>query len=154
MPGAQIQKTLREQQVKHLYRKLAKPVTVAVLLLGTAIALMRRRICSTSPTIPPASSMKSTTAICAALEGHNRAGCSDQPVARRIGKQARAVIDGLEADVVTLALAYDIDAIAQNGGCWTRTGSRSFPTTVRLTRRRSCCWCARGILFIFTIGTI
>ena len=28
------------------------------------------------------------------------------------GKQARAVIDGLKADVVTLALAYDIDAIA------------------------------------------
>jgi sulfate/thiosulfate transport system substrate-binding protein len=28
------------------------------------------------------------------------------------GKQARAVIDGLEADVVTLALAYDIDALA------------------------------------------
>src|SRR6266487_6136062 len=28
-------------------------------------------------------------------------------------KQARAVIDGLDADVVTLALAYDIDAIAQ-----------------------------------------
>ena len=31
------------------------------------------------------------------------------------GKQARAVIDGLEADVVTLALAYDVDAIADNG---------------------------------------
>ncbi|MYN01787.1 sulfate ABC transporter substrate-binding protein [Pseudoduganella sp. DS3] len=31
------------------------------------------------------------------------------------GKQARAVIDGLEADVVTLALAYDIDAIAERG---------------------------------------
>lgn len=31
------------------------------------------------------------------------------------GKQARAVIDGLDADVVTLALAYDIDAIAQKG---------------------------------------
>lgn len=29
------------------------------------------------------------------------------------GKQARAVIDGLEADVVTLGLAYDIDAIAE-----------------------------------------
>ncbi len=29
------------------------------------------------------------------------------------GKQARAVIDGLEADVVTLALAYDIDQIAE-----------------------------------------
>ncbi|MDO8579899.1 MAG: sulfate ABC transporter substrate-binding protein [Candidatus Omnitrophota bacterium] len=32
------------------------------------------------------------------------------------GKQARAVIDGLEADVVTLALAYDIDAIAGKSG--------------------------------------
>ena len=31
------------------------------------------------------------------------------------GKQARSVIDGLSADVVTLALAYDIDAIAQRG---------------------------------------
>jgi sulfate transport system substrate-binding protein len=31
------------------------------------------------------------------------------------GAQARSVIDGLEADVVTLALAYDIDAIAQKG---------------------------------------
>jgi len=31
------------------------------------------------------------------------------------GRQARSVIDGLEADVVTLALAYDIDAIAERG---------------------------------------
>jgi sulfate transport system substrate-binding protein len=31
------------------------------------------------------------------------------------GKQSRAVIDGLEADVVTLALAADIDAIAERG---------------------------------------
>jgi sulfate/thiosulfate-binding protein len=31
------------------------------------------------------------------------------------GKQARAVIDGLEADVLTLALAYDIDAVAESG---------------------------------------
>lgn len=31
------------------------------------------------------------------------------------GKQARSVIDGLDADVVTLALGYDIDAIAQRG---------------------------------------
>ena len=29
------------------------------------------------------------------------------------GKQARAVIDGLDADVVTLALGYDVDALAQ-----------------------------------------
>ena len=32
------------------------------------------------------------------------------------GKQARSVIDGLPGDVVTLALAYDIDAIAARGG--------------------------------------
>lgn len=32
------------------------------------------------------------------------------------GKQARAVIDGLSADVVTLALAYDIDSIAEHSG--------------------------------------
>jgi sulfate/thiosulfate-binding protein len=50
------------------------------------------------------------------------------------GKQARAVIDGLQADVVTLALAYDIDAIAENGNLlpknWqTRLPSNSAPYT-------------------------
>ena len=32
------------------------------------------------------------------------------------GSQARTVIDGLDADVVTLALAYDVDALNKNGG--------------------------------------
>jgi sulfate transport system substrate-binding protein len=32
------------------------------------------------------------------------------------GKQARAIIDGLKADVITLALAYDIDKISQKTG--------------------------------------
>src|SRR3954462_1567292 len=32
------------------------------------------------------------------------------------GKQARSVIDGLDADVVTLALAYDVDAIVEKSG--------------------------------------
>jgi sulfate/thiosulfate transport system substrate-binding protein len=31
------------------------------------------------------------------------------------GKQARSVIDGLDADVVTLALAYDVDALCEKG---------------------------------------
>src|SRR3954464_13736911 len=31
------------------------------------------------------------------------------------GSQARSVIDGLQADIVTLALAYDVDAIAGKG---------------------------------------
>ncbi len=43
------------------------------------------------------------------------------------GKQARAVIDGLEADVVTLALAYDIDAIAQNGGLLDKNWQSKLP---------------------------
>jgi sulfate transport system substrate-binding protein len=50
------------------------------------------------------------------------------------GKQARAVIDGLEADVVTLALAYDTDAISQQGhllpGNWqSRLPDNSSPYT-------------------------
>jgi len=50
------------------------------------------------------------------------------------GKQARAVIDGLDADVVTLAMAYDIDAIAERGKLlpqdWqTRLPSNSTPYT-------------------------
>jgi sulfate/thiosulfate-binding protein len=50
------------------------------------------------------------------------------------GKQARAVIDGLEADVVTLGLAYDIDAIAERAKLlpanWqTRLGDNSSPYT-------------------------
>jgi sulfate/thiosulfate-binding protein len=40
------------------------------------------------------------------------------------GKQARAVIDGLEADVVTLGLAYDIDAIVKAGLIRPDWGSR------------------------------
>jgi sulfate/thiosulfate transport system substrate-binding protein len=50
------------------------------------------------------------------------------------GKQARSVIDGLEADVVTLALAYDIDQIAEKAGLlpanWqTRLPNNSSPYT-------------------------
>ncbi len=43
------------------------------------------------------------------------------------GKQARAVIDGLPADVVTLALAYDIDAISENGGLLPRNWQSRLP---------------------------
>lgn len=43
------------------------------------------------------------------------------------GKQARAVIDGLEADVVTLALAGDIDAIASRGGLLPRDWQSRLP---------------------------
>ena len=43
------------------------------------------------------------------------------------GKQSRSVIDGLEADVVTLALAYDIDALATHGGLVPKDWQRRLP---------------------------
>jgi sulfate/thiosulfate transport system substrate-binding protein len=43
------------------------------------------------------------------------------------GKQARSVIEGLEADVVTLALAFDIDAIATQGGLIPGNWQRRLP---------------------------
>jgi sulfate/thiosulfate-binding protein len=43
------------------------------------------------------------------------------------GKQARSVIDGLAADVVTLALAADIDAIVKNGGLISKDWQKRLP---------------------------
>jgi sulfate transport system substrate-binding protein len=55
----------------------------------------------------------------AAFAKHWQAQTGDKVTVRQShggsGKQARAVIDGLPADVVTLALAYDIDAISERG---------------------------------------
>jgi len=43
------------------------------------------------------------------------------------GKQARSVIDGLEADVVTLALAYDVDALRRNSGLVVKGWQKRLP---------------------------
>ncbi len=43
------------------------------------------------------------------------------------GKQARSVIDGLDADIVTLALAGDIDAVAKNGGWLAKDWQKKLP---------------------------
>ena len=61
------------------------------------------------------------------------------------GKQARAVIDGLEADVVTLALAYDIDALHERGRLIPKDWQKRLPhnsspytsTIVFLVRKRN-----------------
>jgi sulfate transport system substrate-binding protein len=54
-----------------------------------------------------------------AFARHWQAKTGDRVVIRQShggsGKQARSVIDGLDADVVTLALAHDIDMIAEKG---------------------------------------
>ena len=43
------------------------------------------------------------------------------------GKQARSVIDGLDADVVTLALAYDVDALYERGRLIPKDWQRRLP---------------------------
>ena len=43
------------------------------------------------------------------------------------GKQARSIIDGLDADVATLALAGDTDALAKNGGWLAREWQKKLP---------------------------
>ena len=61
------------------------------------------------------------------------------------GKQARAVIDGLDADVVTLALAADIDAIADKTDKLPKDWqSAPAATAARPTPRPSCSWSARA----------
>ncbi len=43
------------------------------------------------------------------------------------GKQARAVIDGLNADIISLALAYDIDAIAEKAQLLPKDWASAYP---------------------------
>ena len=47
------------------------------------------------------------------------------------GSQARAVIDGLDADVVTLALAYDIDAVSRTPRRSSSSSARAIPRASR-----------------------
>ena len=72
--------------------------------------------CSTYPTIRRASSTpNSTRPFAAAWQKDTGKSIEIKQSHGGSGAQARAVIDGLQADVVTLALAYDIDAIAAKG---------------------------------------
>jgi sulfate transport system substrate-binding protein len=61
------------------------------------------------------------------------------------GKQARSVIDGLPADVVTLALAGDIDQIAARPTRSRPTGKSAWATIRHPIPRPSCSWFARAI---------
>ena len=80
-----------------------------------------------------------------ALEAEDRADVNVNQSHGGSGKQARAVIDGLEADVVTLALAYDIDAIAVEVGAHRRgLAEAAARQQRRRSRRRWCSWCARA----------
>lgn len=70
-------------------------------------------------------------AVNQAFAAHWQATRGARPIIRQSqggsGKQARAVIDGLKADVVTLALAYDIDQIAAKGRMLAEDWQRRLP---------------------------
>jgi sulfate/thiosulfate transport system substrate-binding protein len=76
------------------------------------------------------------------------------PIARRLRQTGAVVINGLEADVVTLALAYDIDAIAQQAKLLPADWQKRCRTTARPTPRPSCFWCAREIRSTSRTGTM
>lgn len=69
------------------------------------------------------------------------------------GKQARSVIDGLAADVVTLALASDIDAVAAQAKILPADWQKKLPRTVRPIPRRLCFSYAKEILKASKTGT-
>ena len=120
-----------------------KTLTLAVLLIGAAVSLVGQRgQTSHKPVTLLNVSYDPTREL---YEDFNQQfatywkGKAGQEVKIRqshggSGKQARSVIDGLEADVVTLALAYDIDQIAEKAGLlpanWqTRLPNNSSPYT-------------------------
>jgi sulfate transport system substrate-binding protein len=97
------------------WRRLAAALSVAV-AAGPAVARggeVRLLNVSYDPT------RELYEAVNAAFAKHWKATSGQDVVVKQShggsGKQARAVIDGLEADVVTLALAYDVDAVARAG---------------------------------------
>ena len=67
------------------------------------------------------------------------------------GKQATSVINGIEADVVTLALAYDVDAIA---GGLIKSGSNVCRITPHRTLPPLFSWYVRAIRSRSMTGTI
>ena len=69
------------------------------------------------------------------------------------GSQARSVIDGLKADVTTLAIAYDIDQIAELPTSSPRRGKTDCRTTAAPINRQLSFLFARAIRKASRIGT-
>ena len=104
-------------------------------------------------TIRPANSTRLQRRLCQVLECKDGANLTVQQSNGGSGKQARAVIDGLGRRR-TLALAYDIDAIAQKADLLPRTGRSVCRRQLARTRRRSSFSSARGTRKASRTGTI
>lgn len=114
----------------------AKVIATGVLILLAVAAAEAKEIKLLNVSYDPTRELYQ--AFNAAFAKHWQAKTGDRVVIQQShggsGKQARSVIDGLAADVVTLALAYDIDMIAEKGRLlpadWqTRLPDRSSPYT-------------------------
>jgi sulfate transport system substrate-binding protein len=100
-----------------LLQKLSRFLTVTALALGLPLGVNAADITLLNVSYDPTRELYQD--FNAAFAKYWKAKTGDNVTIRQShggsGKQARAVIDGLEADVVTLALAYDIDEISEKG---------------------------------------
>lgn len=126
---------------KKFHRSLFKPLAASLLMSLAGIALLAPAPAQAADVTLLNVSYDPTRELYAdfdaAFARHWKSKTGDNVTVRQShggsGKQARAVIDGLQADVVTLALAYDIDAISERGliapGWEKRLQHRSAPYT-------------------------
>ena len=95
-------------------QKFARCALLALTLSATALAVAAKDITLLNVSYDPTRELY--VEFNKAFASHWKAKTGDTVTVRQShggsGKQARSVIDGLEADVVTLALAYDIDELA------------------------------------------
>lgn len=96
------------------FKKIVSTLTAIALVLSTSVAAFAANVTLLNVSYDPTRELY--TDFNKAFAAHWKGKTGDNVTIKQShggsGKQARAVIDGLEADVVTLALAYDIDAIA------------------------------------------
>src|SRR3712207_4568735 len=109
---------MREIRMDHLSRRsvLAGGATAVAAALAASPALSQERTLLNVSYDPTREFYRDVNAAFAAI----RREAAREAVRVRMshggsGRQARAVIDGLEADVVTLALGHDIDVLAEAG---------------------------------------
>ena len=99
------------------FKKIALPLTAIALALSTATAALAANVTLLNVSYDPTRELY--TDFNKSFASYWKSKTGDTVTIKQShggsGKQARSVIDGLEADVVTLALAYDIDAIAAKG---------------------------------------
>ncbi len=100
-------------------RSLAAPVAVALLIVAVPASALAagKAVTLLNVSYDPTRELYQQVNAAFAAQWKSRTGqeVTIQQSHGGSGKQARSVIDGLEADVITLALAGDIDAIARAG---------------------------------------